>query len=88
MAMRNTNNGVRLIIGKLTLMAMRNTNNGRNLKPVDFIQFVCSLSNDFINQLRTINVANNNSRRNNSEPIRNRYLFHFDKIANGEVKFV
>ena len=59
-----------------------------DFKPVDFIELVCSLSSDFFYQLSLVDKENIIKANLKTEPIRNKYLFHLAKIANGEVKFL
>jgi hypothetical protein len=58
------------------------------MNPVDLIDFVCSLSQDFVEQLNTSGEESNCKNGIKSFPVKNKYLHHLSKIVNGEVKFV
>lgn len=55
---------------------------------IDFIDFVCTLSTEFIQQLTISENERNIKNTPNKFPIKNRYLYHLTKIVNGEVKFI
>ncbi|HEV8506005.1 MAG TPA: hypothetical protein VGQ53_11415 [Chitinophagaceae bacterium] len=57
-------------------------------KPVNLIEIVCSLSDDFLNQLTTEIEEKSKNKLTKYQPVRNKYLGHLNKIVNGEVKFV
>jgi hypothetical protein len=56
--------------------------------PVDLIEFVCSLSSDFITQMDSEGNEASNKRNGKYNPIKNKYLHHLNKIVNQEVKFI
>jgi hypothetical protein len=58
-----------------------------DLNTIEFIDFVCSLSEEFFCELSTLQPENKRDITDISFPIRNKYIHYCRKIVNGEVKF-
>jgi hypothetical protein len=57
------------------------------LSMTDFSQMVCSLSDEFFNQISSNNKEDTANNIEKLQPIKFRYLHHLKKIVEGQIKF-
>ncbi len=56
--------------------------------PTNFAELTCSLSSEFMNQIRSIDSAEGKKQHEKFQPIKNKYFHHLNKIVNGEINFI